>query len=50
MQIRTYQMHMFAWKHGKSWSPGVRRELLIAYTEFTINLEKFISVAGSLYL
>lgn len=30
--------------------PSVRSVLLIAYTEFTINLEKFISVAGSLYL
>lgn len=37
-------------KRGKRWSPSIRSELLISYTEFTINLEKFISVAGSLYL
>lgn len=49
MQIQNDKMHMLreTWKEVE---PSVRSKLLIAYTEFTINLEKFISVAGSLYL
>ena len=49
MKIHNSKMHMLHEPY-KEVEPSIRSELLIAYTEFTINFEKFISVAGSLYL
>lgn len=42
--------HMCCMKTSKGLEHNLRSELLVAYTESTINFEKFISVAGSFYL
>lgn len=43
---KTHVLH----ETSKGLEHNLRSELLVAYTESTINFEKFISVAGSFYL